>query len=515
MAWHRQYRPQRVADLHITSVREQLLAVLNSGQFSQAYLFAGPKGTGKTSTARILARVLNEPKNEEALLSGKGKLEEPSSETSLQRQIAAGQSIVVIEQDAASHRGIDDVRQLQEQISVIPSEGYIRVVILDEVHMLTTEAFNALLKMLEEPPSRVVFILATTELHKVPATVQSRCQLIQFRQATLEEIAAALQNIAKQEEFELSEKIAQRVATAAKGSFRDAVKLLEQVVHDKAVDERLLDLAAGADLGAEVLLRSLAQKKLPEVSAYFQEARQRGQSLKALEGALIAALQQRLHRAIAREEGQSTIRTILALLEHLSRRLEGSEPLEGLKLELACLSWCLEDSAAPSPEKPASKPPAAACEIEEPTYAVTSTVTAVKNAPAVEKTSSPAQKLDAPTLTSPLSSERAAKEWGSFLLALRLHSQALEAIVRNCVFLGMENGKVKLQLGLPFHKEQLESPKYVGPLRQALEQIFGKGVGIEYVIELSPDLKGIEAQDQDTGDEQLLKAVEEAVLSLG
>src|SRR5579859_2130216 len=190
MSWYRQYRPITLAGLHLVSVRETLQQLLGSGQFPHALLFAGPKGTGKTSAARIVGAILNDPANAEFVQSvffgGKKKskavvnFQEPNSSDPIVQQIQRGTSYVVIELDAASHRGIDDIRQLKERVHLPPAEGLIALYILDEAHMLTTEAFNALLKLLEEPPPHAVFILATTELHKIPETIISRCAVVQL-----------------------------------------------------------------------------------------------------------------------------------------------------------------------------------------------------------------------------------------------------------------------------------------------------------------------------------------------
>jgi DNA polymerase III subunit gamma/tau len=508
MAWFRTYRPQRVADLHLTVVREQLQSILDSGKYSQAYLFAGPKGTGKTSTARILARILNDPTNEAVVLGASGKLLESTTDSVLLRQIAQGNSTMIIEQDAASHRGIDDVRQLQETIGIAPSDGLIRVVILDEVHMFSNDAFNALLKVLEEPPSRVVFILATTELHKVPATIQSRTQIIRFQQATPDEIAQALQGIAAKEGFTLEPAVAQSIAQAGRGSFRDAVKYLEQSVKNGVLDEAQLHRVLGATAGVDELLRALAQKDSLAVSTFFTSARQKGESMNFLEIALVEQAQQRLHRAISRKESLATVQKILALLEHLTARLGGLEPVEGLRFELACLSWCYDGQKPKNDqnESQGGSKDELACDRED-EIVVAATPQQVRQG----------EVVPAPVVknVSRLSWESIRAEWPAFLLALRLRSQALESLIRNGRLDSFENNRIRLTLGMPFHKEQLESGKYLEPLRSALEEIFGPEVTIGYQIELDAQLLEVQVEDRGQSDNQLLQAVEEAVLSLG
>ncbi len=284
MNWNRKYRPKKIADLHLTKVREHFLALLKSGKFSQVFLFAGPKGTGKTSTARIVAALLNDPANEAAVTeiffkkSGKAKpLQEPNSANERIERIFSGSSFMVQELDAASNRGIDDIRALKERVSLPPQDGLMSVYILDEVHMLTTEAFNALLKILEEPPPHVVFILATTELDKIPATVTSRAQVISFTKATPAELQNALTLILDQEKATYEQAVLEAIAQQADGSFRDAVKLLEMVAQLGEITmlkaEQVLSLSTLHF--TTQLVEALLAKDAAQVVTIFQALRER------------------------------------------------------------------------------------------------------------------------------------------------------------------------------------------------------------------------------------------------
>ena len=202
MPWNRTYRPHTLADLHLTSVRENLQTLLKNKKIPHVFLFAGPKGTGKTSSSRIIGAILNEPKNKEIVeelffgkKASKKSFVPPDPSNPFIEKILTGSSYTVQEMDAASNRGIDNIRELKERVALPPQEGLVTVYILDEAHMLTTEAFNALLKVLEEPPEHVVFILATTELHKVPDTIKSRSHLVAFKKASKEELTQALERI--------------------------------------------------------------------------------------------------------------------------------------------------------------------------------------------------------------------------------------------------------------------------------------------------------------------------------
>ncbi len=210
-ALYRTYRSRSLSEIvgqeHITATLQRSI---EAGRISHAYLFTGPRGVGKTSVARILAHEIN-------------KL--PYSETP---------HLDIIEIDAASNRRIDDIRELREKVYIAPVSARFKVYIIDEVHMLTGESFNALLKTLEEPPSHVVFILATTEVHKLPATIISRTQRFAFKPGTLEQIAAHLKNVAQKEKIKISDEALQLIAVRGDGSFRDSLSLLDQLSHISA-----------------------------------------------------------------------------------------------------------------------------------------------------------------------------------------------------------------------------------------------------------------------------------------
>ncbi len=216
------YRPasfdEVIAQDHVTRT---LRNALDRGRIAQAYLFAGPRGSGKTTTARLLARALNCERG----ISG-----EPCGECANCVSIAAGRSLDVIEIDAASNRGIDDIKELRETVKYAAAQGRYKVYIVDEVHQLSKDAFNAFLKTLEEPPRNVVFVLATTEPHKILATILSRCQRFDYRPIPLEAIRGRLREIAALEGFDLGESAEFAIAKRADGSLRDALSLLDQVV---------------------------------------------------------------------------------------------------------------------------------------------------------------------------------------------------------------------------------------------------------------------------------------------
>ena len=221
-ALYRKWRPTsfeevRGQDHIVKTLKNQI----NSGRIGHAYLFCGTRGTGKTSIAKIFARAVNC----EHPVDGS-----PCGECSMCRQIAAGASLNVVEIDAASNNGVENIRDIREQVQYPPTDGRYRVYIIDEVHMLSIGAFNALLKTLEEPPSYVIFILATTEVHKIPITILSRCQRYDFKRISIDTIAGRLAELTQAEQIDVDDRALRYVARAADGSMRDALSLLDQCV---------------------------------------------------------------------------------------------------------------------------------------------------------------------------------------------------------------------------------------------------------------------------------------------
>jgi DNA polymerase III, subunit gamma and tau len=251
-ALYRVWRPQRFADVvgqeHVTRTLQN---ALRDGRIAHAYLFAGPRGTGKTSTAKILAKAVN---------CEQGPAPEPCNRCAACEGIAAGSVVDVVEIDAASNRGVDEIRDIREHVKFAPTQVRYKVYIIDEVHMLTTEAFNALLKTLEEPPAHVLFILATTEPHKLPATVVSRCQRFTFRRIGLVDLVKQLRTICAENGVEADERALVRLARAADGGMRDALSLLDQVFSfcsSRITVEDVMAVTGGVDEEAAVRLLSL------------------------------------------------------------------------------------------------------------------------------------------------------------------------------------------------------------------------------------------------------------------
>lgn len=285
VALYRQWRPQDFdALVGQKAVKTTLKNALASGKIAHAYLFSGPRGTGKTSMARILAKALN---------CEQGPTAEPCGQCGNCQRIVQGTSLDVIEIDAASNTSVDNIRDLREQVAFTPAESRYKVYIIDEVHMLSTGAFNALLKTLEEPPAHAVFILATTDPQKVPATIQSRCQRFEFRRVTVDEIAEHLAMVAAGSGIEADADALRLIAIQAEGGMRDALSLLDQCgVMAKRVTVAIVREVLGI-VGREALhelTEAIGRRQLPQALATLNLLLEQGKDVKQVLTELIEYL---------------------------------------------------------------------------------------------------------------------------------------------------------------------------------------------------------------------------------
>ena len=316
MTLYLKYRGQTINEIDITSVRTTLTNILKSGNVPHAFLFAGPRGTGKTSLARILAKVIN---CEQSTVNG-----EPCNKCHQCVSITNGSNIDVIEMDAASNRGIDDVRALRDIVKLAPANSKAKVYIIDECHMLTTEASNALLKTLEEPPSHVYFILATTNPEKLIDTIKSRVTLINFTKATNEELKRSLERIIKSEKILIKKEEIDKIIKIAKGSFRDAVKSLEQFVNDASFLSKIIENDS-SDLILSILKKDIDKSlKIIKSSTNIDN--------------LTDELLDKLHQILIETHDEKIIPLIELILT--SKDMVKYSPIEELPLEVALIKWC-------------------------------------------------------------------------------------------------------------------------------------------------------------------------------
>lgn len=313
--YYRTYRPQTIEDIDNEARRILLQKLLkNPKNLPHAFVFVGPRGTGKTSTARIIAKVIN---CQNSVYGGKKNVE-PCNVCDTCRAITAGSYLDVHELDAASNRGVDDIRALRENVRFSPSQGTYKVYIIDEVHMLTKEAFNALLKTLEEPPNNVIFILATTEADKLPQTIVSRCIQVTFQKATEDELLQSLKRIARGEKITVKDEALRSIAKAATGSFRDAAKLFEIAVHSTDVSQQSIEtfLTGNTQARPHELLHMIFEKDVKKALEYLKAFEDKGGSGKWLNEELLSLL----HGAVLAKNTITSDFIDLAMIKNVSQR---------------------------------------------------------------------------------------------------------------------------------------------------------------------------------------------------
>lgn len=305
----RKYRPGTFDDvIGQPHVVQTLMNAVSTKRIAHAYLFSGTRGVGKTTVARILAKALN---------CERGPTSRPCDTCENCREIAQGNSVDVIEIDGASNTSVDDVREIRENVKFTPFRGQFRVYIIDEVHMLSNSAFNALLKTLEEPPAHVVFIFATTEIHKIPATILSRCQHYNFRRIARAEIIERLRHVAGQDQLTLEERSFVALARASEGSMRDALSLLDQAIAygGKAISHEDLELLLGAvpqELVQE-LIRAVMAQDSPAALAGLAKLLDQGHDLRAFCAEVVERIRNLLVAAVV--PGTAELRSLIETSE--------------------------------------------------------------------------------------------------------------------------------------------------------------------------------------------------------
>lgn len=453
MAFYRIYRPQVIDEIDNAHVREQLLSLLRKDRKSlpHAFLFSGPKGTGKTTAARVVAKIFNCTKMSKAT-GPCGKCEQCTT-------IALGTNIDILEIDAASNRGIDEMRTLRERIGLSPSSASFKVYIIDEVHMLTTEAFNALLKTLEEPPAHAVFVLATTDPQKVPATIISRCIHIAFSRASKEELIHALGRIVKKEKINIDKEAIIRIADLADGSFRDGVKMLEQAsLHKGAITPAVVEKLASAPTSRRTadLLAAVFTGNTDRAIEIVEEFVTEGgdvrafllQCLGALHISLLASLQEKKD-----DSSRARIKRAIELFTQAYADMRIS-PIAHLPLELAIVELTSGEGSG------------------------TEAVVKKEEAAVIEKAVSEKDEgLD--DSLGLLTLEKLTEHWLDFIAATKPFNHSVSGVLRSSRPTSVSRGIVTITAFYPFHKEKLSEVKTREVLAAVLKKLFGEQVKVE------------------------------------
>ncbi len=357
MSLYLKYRPQNfktiVGQDHITAT---LTNAIKYDSLTHAYLFCGPRGTGKTSLARIIAKSLNCTNLQEQT--------EPCDECENCQAILKGRLVDLIEIDAASNRGIDEIRELREKILFAPTQGKRKIYIIDEVHMLTKEAFNALLKTLEEPPSHAYFILATTEAHKIPETIISRCQQFNFKRITTDSIVKRLEEIAVEEKIQAEPDALKLIAKMASGGLRDAIGLFEQMNMDSSIiyQEVVNNLGLAGHLLIESFFKSLFEKDIQGAIQLITKINSQGQNLHQFCGEFISYLREQMLLGISEKKEVSSIIQMIDIFSEAKQQINQAL-IPQLPLEIAVIKACGYEGI----EKVAPKAIAEVPEVQKPT----------------------------------------------------------------------------------------------------------------------------------------------------
>jgi len=473
-ALYRKYRPKFFKEIisqeHIARTLQNEIA---TGRTVHSYLFTGPRGIGKTTIARLLAKALNCTERTGA---------EPCGECDNCKAANLGNSMNIIEIDAASHTGVDNVRdKIIENARFLPSGAKYRIFIIDEVHMLSTAAFNALLKTLEEPPAHIVFILATTELHKVPATIISRCQRFDFKKFTADEIVGRLESLAEMEGVKVDEKVFARIAHLAEGGLRDAESLFGQVLSLglKEIKEEDADLVLPkSDLGSALaFLEFLAYKNGKEAMILTQNLDEKGIDFKyfldnlielarkllfvKITGEADALLFENIKKSLIKMAGAAPLSDLTKIIDVLIARRGDARLLDipSLPLELAVAELCGNPRQITNDELRMTNK-------KEPTVI----------------TASPA-KLEE---RSGGDLSQIMEKWGEVLEKIQSYNHSLPFILKLSRPTSFDGNNLILAIKYKLHKEKLEDPKNHSILTEVVRSIYNKDVVI--IAELNTEL---------------------------
>ncbi len=440
VSFYLKYRPQKFLDLDSSEAREELLKIFKSEKIPHALLFSGPRGIGKTSAARIVAKAVNCEKVQSTEYKEHREFE-PCNQCDSCISITNGTNVDILEIDAASNRGIDDIKELREKIKLSPASAKYKVYIIDEAHMLTPEAFNALLKTLEEPPKHAIFILCTTDPEKLPKTIISRCQRINFKKASNKEIVDKLIKICKEEGLDFEEKTLSHIAKLADGSFRDANKILERVSLSGKITEEEVEKTAGilAEFNPEDFLKLLTKREIKGALSWIGQAVEKGANLRIITEELLENLRILLLENFGIKEIDQEVKTDLTLFEVQTLISLFSRAyyelryavIPQLPLEMAIVEW---SQGSEKKEENGDKKESS-------------------STPPIRRASATQGQNLAPSL---VSIEAVLAKWPEILEKVKPLNHSVQAFLRATRPLAVEGDFLIIEVFYKFHKDQLE-----------------------------------------------------------
>ncbi len=464
MSLYNKYRPRHFTDVH---GQEHVVATLekaaSSGKLAHAYLFAGSRGIGKTTIARLLAK--------ELMVRG---IEDETLRKKIQQGVDEGSIVDLLEIDAASNRGIDDIRELIEKVQYSPVVASAKVYIIDEVHMLTKEAFNALLKTLEEPPEFVYFILATTELNKIPTTIQSRCQCFPFRHIRDDDIVRRLQYITDQEHISIERDALRAIAHASEGGMRDAISLLDQMQSLENITlEDVKKRTGGTGLEySQSALDAIASNNKEEVLRSVAKAEEAGIALDVFLRHLLRHTRNNLHESIAQNESTAGNIRMLDTLLKATADLRSS-PVPGLVVEAALLSLCTDENVTPRAIPKTQKDPEEITPNPKPEPIKEPAPETVEDAP----------KSEAPSIVEApdVSLESVRESWPTILKEAQPSSVRMS--LKNGRITNLEGDTVTVSFSSAFHRDKVNGTEASRTIEDIFEKIFKKKLAIHCTLD--------------------------------
>ena len=482
--FYRKWRPQTLSEVvGQEPVTQTLRHAVEGGKIAHAYLFCGPRGTGKTSMARILAKAVNCPNQAGG---------EPCNACDMCRSITEGRALDVIEIDAASNRGIDEIRSLREKANYAPSLARYKVYIIDEVHMLTEAACNALLKTLEEPPPHVIFVLATTEAHKMIATIVSRCQRFNFHRLRQTEITDKLKLICKKEGIHIEPGSLELIARAATGSLRDAENILQQMLayygNQIELDQIQAELGISRDSRVRQLARCVVSRDVAAGLKVISSLNNDGVDLRQFNLGLVEYLRGLLLAKSRCEEALDVTSEDLAemgslatnaTLDYLLKTVKSfssidfrSDNYSALSLELALLGCAL--SPPTGQEQLITTKPSEVADATE----ITESLEEAEVPVALDSTEVPSEGI-------PQDIDYLRSRWREFIKSLRGEGSSgnLDAFLRSaCDPVALEDDTLVLGFYYSFHKEKIEDTKYRHLVEKKLKEVFGRPYKIRCIL---------------------------------